>query len=313
MRYLRKVPSFFEQFHEGKKFSDLIAKPLCATLFRSATPRSGSTSASASASASTYTPLTMEACAASTLNSGLGALPHHSLWSSHQTTIPSLDETQNLLAAGFEALYGTTRAVSDVVDMIFPVLRSPVLTQDLHIFAVALATAATDFDAFNALSSVICTARLAQVLIEPVCTGHGRALSLTSSNALSNAAQGNSKRAKKNCSDSEMAVNAATLEVDPELIALAEEMIVLRNFVCHEADVPVVANTLLSPMAVLDAAVDAWIPFLEFAFHLKTVMLAICGHSQQSNQDSFQSLYEVQSKLRHGNLLSILNTAYSIM
>jgi hypothetical protein len=310
MRYLRKVPSFFEQFLDGKKFSDLIAKPLCATLFRSATPRSGSTSASASAS--TYTPLTMEACAASTLNSGLGALPHHSLWSSHETAIPSLDETQNLLAVGFEVLYGTTRAVSEVVDMIFPVLRSPVLSQDLHIFAVALATAATDFDAFNALSSVICIARLAQVLIEPVCTGHGRALSLTSSNALSNAAQGNSKRAKKNYSDSELAVNAATLEVDPELIALAEEMIVLRNFVCHEADAPVVANTL-SPMAVLDAAVDAWIPFLEFAFHLKTIMLAICGHSQQSNQDSFQSLYEVQCKLRHGNLLSILNTAYSIM
>ena len=310
MRYLRKVPSFFEQYVDYGKFSGVIAKPLCATLFRRASSLSASTSggggsSSGSAHVFAYKPFCMleNSTYEEFLKCSLGALPHHSLWSSHETTIPSLDETQNFSINCLVEHYGETLTDADLLEMIFSIFRSPLLTQDLHIFLVALATASTDFDAYNSLSSIACAARLVQVLIEPACTGHSPPSS-GSSQASSEAApyQGNAKRVKKNSPETELTMTSDV--VDPELIALAEEIIALRNSVCRDAGVPVVANTL-SAMETLDAAIDAWIPFLEFAFHLKTVMLAICGQSPQSTPDSFQHLYEVQLKLKNGTVFPI--------
>ena len=54
---------------------------------------------------------------------------------------------------------------------VWPLLRTPLLGQDLQVLAMAAVSAATDLRALDALLHLLCVAKLLQVLLEPACTG----------------------------------------------------------------------------------------------------------------------------------------------
>ena len=48
----------------------------------------------------------------------------------------------------------------------------------------------------------------------------------------------------------------------------------LRDSICKAAGVPIVPHESL-----LETALDSWIPYLEFSYHLRSAMIAICVQS----------------------------------
>lgn len=282
----KKDDSKLGESFDPTTYYNIIAQPLFAALFGSHSTSATSTRSSASWASSSsepveYVPLAISKSDLETRKYGLQALPHRSLWSSHETAVISLEKTQKLLLDGLKTAKDATLA--DVDQVLFPVLQSPLISQDLHVFAVALTSAAADLRSYGIVSATICFARLVQALLEPSCTGQG-SLKVTEQEASSpGSQQGNPKRAKSS-PDSELK-GFKYIEIDEgkenDMLTSAQQLLLLLRLVISETGVPF--NDTITALDVLDNALDSWIPFLEFSYHLKSVMLTFTVQSSTAS------------------------------
>jgi len=217
------------------------------------------------------------------------------------------------------------------------VLRSPLLSQDLHVIAIAAAASAANLPAFFALNQILCVAKLAQTLLEPVVTGQVDYFKLnedqhTKSGASvrgRGGAKGDAKHShsfeldkdgdkdstpsKRSKTSQQSSVQADAMEISTPsgassvpsispLDASVTGLTQLRDLVCRAAGVP---QSRAAPLGwnLLAIVLDSWIPFLEYAYHLQVLMKAISG-IRTSEEDALTvpvsaSANAVSSNLRH--------------
>jgi hypothetical protein len=90
-------------------------------------------------------------------------------------------------------------SIVPVADL-WPILRLPVLSQDLHTLAIAVVTSCRDLVSAEESLAVVCLARLAQSLVEPYLTGIASFNSSTAKSAQSSAQKAGKSAAAMNAS-----------------------------------------------------------------------------------------------------------------
>ena len=189
---------------------------------------------------------------------------------------------------------------------IWPFLKTPLLSHDLHIIAVAVFSCTEDLSSFLIINQFLCLAKLAQCLLEPAATGVVDLLSGgaaqekagTKSEAKHAHVSGESekgsvhKRFRTSSSGSPDASFsggvASQLDSTPGCagikgITLADTISTtakclasLRTTVCSTASVSLLAAAPVGQDLVA-LVLDSWIPYLEFAFHLQSHAQRLCG------------------------------------
>ena len=170
----------------------------------------------------------------------------------------------------------------------WPLLAQPLLTHDLHTLAVAVTTSTSDKILIRNYIAVLCLARLAQIMIEPLCTG--RLDSSPVIDSMSNAKakrtdtspDGGKKRLRE-CYEATASDTALSMSHDESLSSSGAAEVFApdgleqwRAHVCAAARVPCHPCPLIQPPTngYLEAIVlDSWIPYLEFACSLYSTLL----------------------------------------
>jgi hypothetical protein len=187
----------------------------------------------------------------------------------------------------------------------WPFLKVPLLAQDLHIIAVAAVSSAEDLQAFCTINQLLCVARLAQSLLEPVVTGAQgvrpgvQPISKGSGSPQFSSlrAGGKSEAKHSHPSDLDTAGSASKrskhTQEEPSASSLlpgvdslphgtdtpaddAQALLTLRELVCREAGVHVAADALHGA-SLVDLILDSWVPYLEYALHLQCALGSLSG------------------------------------
>jgi len=156
--------------------------------------------------------------------------------------------------------------------VVYPALLKPLLSQDLHTIALALAGAGTSVTDAVGLLQLLCTARLCQLLIEPLCTGLVPSVAFaseaTGKDSAAVAGTGESGHHKKQRMESGCD-ECCQSPVDSHLATLCGELrgiLIAQAGLMGPADEPPVDRTRApSGQHLLRIVVDSWTPFLEFA------------------------------------------------
>jgi len=202
------------------------------------------------------------------------------------------------------SLYPTSRTVVALATLalqkglsgqeVWALLKVPLLAQDLHVMAMALVSSTSSLPAFLACLELLCLAKLAQSLLEPACIGQfdffqagadrhakageeaeGASPTLQSDAKRREGEKDNApcKRAKR---DQDLGGDRAHSPSTDAKAAAAATFTAMREALCNAAHVPLSASAPAG-LDLVALALDSWIPFLEFAYHLRTSMLAISG------------------------------------
>lgn len=222
------------------------------------------------------------------------------------------------------------------------VLMMPLLVQDLHVIAVATVASSATLEAFVGLNQLLCVAKLVQTLLEPALNGQvdyfhdvvegnvkkvdGPSKGQSQLSSLkgdckhahsfeSGADNTPSKRSKTTdnnrdttarvqdsivCARGDPIASRAPSSFDTAIASLTQ----LREQACSAAGVPLTSK---APQGwnLLALALDSWIPYLEYAFHLRTLVFSISGVNVASHTTLLVpsgANFSVQSDVHHQHL-----------
>eukprot|EP00597_Dinobryon_sp_UTEXLB2267_P010701 CAMPEP_0170101252 /NCGR_PEP_ID=MMETSP0020_2-20130122/2148_1 /TAXON_ID=98059 /ORGANISM="Dinobryon sp., Strain UTEXLB2267" /LENGTH=1808 /DNA_ID=CAMNT_0010324313 /DNA_START=870 /DNA_END=6296 /DNA_ORIENTATION=+ len=284
MRYLRQVPFMRPSSNESNGlFLDFVVHPLHSAIFGINNSKLGELPVNPE-----YIPLDVEECNEAVIRQGILSLSQHANLSNTVTIIPTRLGTINYYTGALDRIVKKDEAdFAALSEVMCPSIHLPLLAQDLHTFAIASASSAKDLKSFMIINSFVCIARLAQAMIEPNCSAQysdynsSKVLekqyvntqqqdndSVSPSSQLTKRLKMSSNSKAKN---QKIAAMDGDAKIDHEMESFGLSLQTLRERICKAAGVP------FAPMeSLLEAALDSWIPYLEFSYHLRSAMIAIC-------------------------------------
>lgn len=222
------------------------------------------------------------------------------------------------------------------------VLTTPLLAQDLHVIAVATVASAVNIEAFVGLNQLLCVAKLVQTLLEPALNGQiDYFQDVVEGNAKSEGHAGACKHfgGKGDCKHAHTFEGAADTTPSKRTKTTADHhdasyphdsvptdnrdhgacavltptafdaaisaLTMLREKVCDTAGATLTSS---APQGwnLLALVLDSWIPYLEYAYHLRTLVFSISGVDGVSSETPERARaavnFSVRSDIRHQHL-----------
>lgn len=163
----------------------------------------------------------------------------------------------------------------------WPILHQPILSQDLHVVAIAAVCSANDIVVAQTYVKLLCIARLTQIMIEPICTGRIDAkcvlanIRAAQEVEISETAESVKKRVR-DCF--EMSEGSSTSHVsdwngppEPHSVFADGALERFRDHACIAANVPIHPCPTIEPpsgTSLETIVLDSWLPYLEYASYL---------------------------------------------
>eukprot|EP01041_Mallomonas_annulata_P000556 gene556-1070_t len=159
------------------------------------------------------------------------------------------------------------------VTRLWPLLRQPLLSQDLHVIAVAAVCCTSSYSESREALNTVVLARLVQILLEPICNGNLPGYEQDSHHIHNDILNHTGQR-----------ISPQELSVD--VIPHLENV---RNELCDISGVN--KNAIHAPVGLdlLYIIYDSWMPFLQFAAVLsKVLVIAATGREKEECKDKLQ-------------------------